>query len=366
MALSAGQVSRDDLLILQRKVRTPWRDAWRQLLKNKMSVAGAVFILFMILLALFANYLNPFRLEGYWGALSFDRNTPFAKQLDMSKREDTAQNPLVRPGGRYLPTEEGKSTPYKGFRYLCGSDMLGRDVLSRVIYGARVSLAVAFIGALVSFTIGMVYGLISAYFGGQVDNVMMRIVDILYGYPLLIFVILLQVYFKALTMEYEKAGLQGSALVRWILETNRKLGGMLFIFIALGALNWLGMSRLVRGQVLSYKEKEFIEAARCVGSSNRRILFIHLLPNVLGPCVVAETMAIPGYIYTEAFLSFIGLGVNAPTPSWGIMLSEGYQGLRSYWWPILFPAIALSLTVLAFNFFGDGLRDALDPRIYER
>jgi len=366
MAVSAEQVSRDDLVILQKKVRTPWRDAWRQLLKNKMSVGGAIFIVLIVLMAFLADYVNPYRVEGYWDVLQNDRNSPFAKQHEMSKRVDTADNPLVRPFGVYLPSEEGKATPYAGFRYVFGADTLGRDVLSRVIYGARVSLAVALVGAAVSFTIGMVYGLTSAFFGGQVDNVMMRIVDILYGYPLLIFVILLQVFFKAMAMEAETPGAHVGAFWRTTLDANRKMGGMLFIFIALGALNWLGMARLVRGQVLSYKEKEFIEAARCVGASNRRILFVHLLPNVMGPCVVAETMAIPGYIYTEAFLSFIGLGENAPTPSWGIMLSDGYQGLRSFWWPLLFPAIALSLTVLAFNFFGDGLRDALDPRIYER
>lgn len=365
MAVSAEQVSRDDLVILQRKVRTPWRDAWRQLLKNRLSVASGIFIIFLVLVAIFADYVNPYRLQGYWAALQADRNTPFAKVLEPSARVDAAQYPRVPPLGVYKPTAEAKSKAYAGFRYICGADGLGRDVLSRVIYGARVSLSVAFVGAAVSFTIGMIYGLISAFFGGQVDNIMMRIVDILYGYPLLIFVILLQVYFKALATAYEKKG-EASALVRWMLETDRRLGGMLFIFIALGALNWLGMARLVRGQVLSYKEKEFIEAARCVGASNSRILFVHLLPNVLGPCIVSETMAIPGYIFTEAFLSFIGLGVNPPTPSWGIMLSDAYQGMRAYWWPVFFPAIALCFTVLAFNFFGDGLRDALDPRIYER
>jgi oligopeptide transport system permease protein len=138
---------------------------------------------------------------------------------------------------------------------------------------------------------------------------------------------------------------------------------MFFIFVAIGALNWLGMARLTRGQVLSYKQKEFIEAARSIGASNLRIIFRHLLPNVLGPCIVAETLAIPGYIFTEAFLSFLGLGVNAPTPSWGIMISEGYIGLRSYPHLIFTPSVALTLTVLAFNFLGDGLRDAFDPRL---
>ncbi len=366
MAVSTEQVSRDDLVILQRKVRTPWRDAWRQMVKNKMAVGSAVFILLLILVAILADHVNPYRLQGYWDELQADRNNPSAKQLDKSKRKDAAEIPQIRPLGVYDPTEDSTALHYAGFRYIFGSDNLGRDVLSRVMYGARISLAVAFVGAGVSFFIGMVYGMTSAFFGGQVDNIMMRIVDILYGYPLLIFVILLQVFFKALTIQYEKEGIAGNAFVRWALETNRKLGGILFVFIALGALNWLGMARLVRGQVLSYKEKEFVEAARCIGANNWRIIFIHLLPNVLGPCIVAETMAIPGYIYTEAFLSFIGLGVNVPTPSWGSMLADAYGGIRSAWWPVVFPGAALSLTVLAFNFFGDGLRDALDPRIYER
>jgi ABC-type dipeptide/oligopeptide/nickel transport system permease subunit len=141
------------------------------------------------------------------------------------------------------------------------------------------------------------------------------------------------------------------------------MGGMLFIFIAIGALNWIGMARIARGQVLSYKEKEFVEGARMIGASDMRIIFRHLLPNILGPCIVSETLAIPGYIFTEAFLSFIGLGVNAPTPSWGIMINEGYRAMRSHphvLWP---PAIALVITTLAFNFLGDGLRDAFDPRM---
>jgi oligopeptide transport system permease protein len=148
-----------------------------------------------------------------------------------------------------------------------------------------------------------------------------------------------------------------------VVALDRQLGGMLFIFIALGALNWIGMARIARGQVLSYKEMEFVEGARMIGASNMRIVFRHLLPNILGPCIVAETMAIPGYIFTEAFLSFIGLGVNAPTPSWGIMINEGYRSMRSHMHVLLTPAIALVLTTLAFNFLGDGLRDAFDPRM---
>jgi oligopeptide transport system permease protein len=168
----------------------------------------------------------------------------------------------------------------------------------------------------------------------------------------------MQVYFKALSRRGA-----GGGIADVFLDIDRALGGIFFIFIAIGLINWLGMARIARGQTLAQKEKEFVEAARSVGASNRRIIFRHLLPNILGPCIVAETLAIPGYIFLEAFLSFIGLGVNPPTPSWGIMISETYQGLRTYPHEAFVPAIALVLTTLAFNFLGDGLRDALDPRL---
>jgi len=187
---------------------------------------------------------------------------------------------------------------------------------------------------------------------------MMRVVDYIYAFPFTIFVILMQVVFKAFARRGQTTGLMGV-----LIKTNSQMGGILFLFIAIGLINWIDMARLARGQVLSYKEKEFVEAARAVGSSNTRIIFRHLLPNIIGPCIVSETLAIPGYIFLEAFLSFIGLGVDPPTASWGIMISEGVQGLRSYPFQTFVPAIALVLTTLAFNFLGDGLRDAFDPRL---
>jgi ABC-type dipeptide/oligopeptide/nickel transport system permease subunit len=218
-------------------------------------------------------------------------------------------------------------------------------------------LAVALTAALVSLTIGLSYGLTSGYFGGQVDEIMMRLVDFLYGLPIIIVVILMQVYFKAMARRGGDEGLIGA-----ILGINAAMGGMLFVFIAIGALNWIGMARIARGQTLSYKQKEFVEAARATGSRSPRIIFGHLLPNILGPCIVQETLQIPGYILLEAFLSFIGLGVDAPTPSWGIMVNEGFLALRASPHIILVPSAALVVTVLAFNFLGDGLRDAFDPR----
>jgi ABC-type dipeptide/oligopeptide/nickel transport system permease subunit len=317
--MTATTQERSATFELARKPRSPTMDAFKMLLRNKVATGSAVFLILLVLVAVFAQYIAP---EG----------------VDDQKLADN-----------YTPP---------GSQYLLGADQFGRDILSRVIYGTRVSLSVAFAAAMVSLIIGLAYGLIAGYFGGAVDNVMMRIVDILYGFPFLIFVILLQVYFKAVA---NKGGVGTFAAP--IITLDRQMGGMLFIFIALGALNWIGMARIARGQVLSYKEMEFIEGARMIGASNMRVIFRHLLPNILGPCIVSETMAIPGYIFAEAFLSFIGLGVNAPTPSWGIMINNGYRALRGHphvLWPA---AIALTVTTLAFNFLGDGLRDAFDPRM---
>jgi oligopeptide transport system permease protein len=318
----AGVAQAPDIDIKQgivRKPRSPLHDAWLILLQNKVAVASGIFLILLILGAIFAPLIAP---EG----------------IDDQKLEDN-----------YMPPGE---------KYPLGADRFGRDLLSRTIYGARVSLSVAFMGSMISLAIGLIYGLVSGFFGGTVDNVMMRIVDIIYGFPFLIFVILLQVYFKAVA---NRGG--GGIIAAPVVALDRQMGGMLFIFIAMGALSWIGMARIARGQVLSYKEMEFIEGARMIGASDMRIVFRHLLPNVLGPCIVAETMAIPGYIFLEAFLSFIGLGVNAPTPSWGIMINEGYRAMRAHPHVLLPPAIALVLTTLAFNFLGDGLRDAFDPRM---
>lgn len=307
-----------------RKPRSPLQDAWLILLQNKLAVASGIFLIVLTLAAIFAPLLAS---EG----------------VDDQKLEDNYKGPMW-------------SDPES--RYLFGADKFGRDLLTRALYGARVSLSVAFMASSVSLAIGLIYGLTAGYFGGTVDDLMMRIVDVLWGFPFLIFVILLQVYFKAVA---NKGG--GGIIAAPLVALDRKMGGMLFIFIALGALNWIGMSRIARGQVLSYKEKEFIEAARSIGASDMRIVFRHLLPNILGPCIISETMAIPGYIFTESFLSFIGLGVNAPTPSWGIMIDSGYRAMRSHIHVLLVPAIALVLTTLAFNFLGDGLRDAADPYV---
>lgn len=308
-----------DSLELSRPRRTPLGDAFQQLRRNKAAMIGGAFIAILTITAIFAGILAPYD-----------------------------------PGVTHL--RDNYALP--GIKYIFGADNLGRDILSRVLFGTRVSIAVAIVASMVSLVIGLVYGLVAGYLGGQVDDIMMRFVDFLYGLPILIVVILLQVYFKAMARRGEATG-----LVAFVLDINKALGGLFFVFIAMGALNWIGMARLARGQVLSYKEMEFVVAARAIGARPQRIIFTHLLPNILGPCIVQETLQIPNYILTEAFLSFIGLGVDPPTPSWGIMIQEGYQALRSYPHVLFAPGGALTLTVLAFNFLGDGLRDAFDPRM---
>ncbi|MCK4489967.1 MAG: ABC transporter permease, partial [Anaerolineales bacterium] len=303
--------------------------------RNKIAVGSGIVIILMLLIAAFAGKIAPY---------------DFAEQ-------DLLANNAIPEWMLFLLPEGGENYANFSDAYLLSADHLGRDILSRTIYGARVSLVIAFAGATVSLLIGIIYGMISGYSGGRVDSMMMRVVDFLYAFPFLIVVILLQTYFKAIARRGGGEGF-GSAII----NLNNDLGGMLFLFIAIGLINWIGMARIARGQVLSYKQMEFVEAARAIGANDTRIMVKHLLPNILGPLIVAETMAIPGYIFTEAFLSFIGLGVNAPTPSWGIMISEGVQALRVYPNLVFIPASALSLTTLAFNFLGDGLRDAFDPR----
>lgn len=271
--------------------------AWRRLKKNKLAMIGLCTILLIFLLA----FVGPLLFSGSYS----DQN------LMQTNKPPSAE-------------------------HWFGTDSLGRDLFIRVLYGARISLSIGVVASFLNLTIGVFYGGIAGFFGGRIDRAMMNIVDILYGIPVLLYVILLMVVLQP---------------------------GLTNIFIALGIAYWLNMARIVRGQILSLKEQEYVIAARTIGASNWRILVHHLLPNSMGPIIITMTLAIPEAIFTEAFLSFIGLGVAAPMASWGVLASEGITSLRSYPFQLFFPAMAISLTMLAFNFLGDGLRDALDPRV---
>jgi len=325
--------------VLTRKPRSLWSDSMNRLRRNKMAVASIAFIVILFLTAFFF--------------------APYVTMGDPAEQDLLANNAIPKWMLFMMPAGAENYARFTDV-FVVGADHLGRDLWTRTIYGAKISLSVAIVASAVSLLIGTTYGLISGYVGGKVDNLMMRIIDFLYGFPFLVVVILLQTYFKALARRGAEGGL-GQIVV----NINSAMGGMFFLFIAIGMINWLAMARIARGQVLSVRRKEYIEAARSVGAPNIRIIIRHILPNILGPLIVYETLAIPGYIFLEAFLSFIGLGVDPPTPSWGIMIAEAAPGIRSYPNQLLPPAIALTLTTLAFNFMGDGLRDAFDPRLKE-
>jgi oligopeptide transport system permease protein len=274
-----------------------WRDGVRRLLRNRLAMAGGIVIALLCLVAIFADVLAPL---------------PYTK------------------------TNFGRLNEAPTRDYPLGTDQLGRDLLSRMIYGARVSMLVGLGAQVIVVLIGVPIGALSGFLGGRVDLLLTRFVDVMYAFPRLLFVILV--------MSMLGAGL-----------TN--------IFIAIGLTGWVGIARQTRAQVLSLKEKEFIDGARALGAGAGRLLRRHILPNALTPIVVAVTFGIPEAIFTEAALSFIGVGINPPTPSWGQMVGEGQQYLRSAWHLCVFPSIAIAVTMLAFTFFGDGVRDALDPKL---
>jgi len=272
--------------------------------------------------------------------------------------------PSERPAGyedsEYVITYRGKETikiadTFANKTYPLGTDYLGRDILTRIMYGARISLLVAFIATAVNFLIGITYGSISGYLGGNVDNLMMRYVDIINSIPLVLYVILLMVLLREIVWDVDLFG-------KNVVLFNGS-DGFTTIIIALGSVYWVGMARLVRGQVLSLKEQEYVLAARTIGVSNWKIITRHLIPNSLGPIIVSMTMMIPSAVFTEAFLSFIGIGVSAPQASWGTLANEALGGIMRYTYQLVFPSMAIAITMLGFNFLGDGLRDALDPRL---
>lgn len=281
-----------------------WRDAWRRLKKNKLAVIGGIVVIFVIL----ASLLGPIILKAITG---------YTYAMIPSERS------LVRA----MPPS---------WQHPMGTDPQGRDILARVLVGGRISLMVALVATFVSLVIGVSYGAISGYFGGKIDNYMMRVVDLIYAVPYMIIVIVLLALFEK---------------------------SLFLLFAALGAVSWLTMARIVRGQVLSLKNQEFVEAARSIGVPTWKIIFRHLVPNTLGPVIVYATLTVPSVILQEAFLSFLGLGVQAPLSSWGTLASEGADNIAIYPWMIIFPGVTMALTLFSLNFVGDGLRDALDPHM---
>ena len=274
-----------------------WQDVRRRLFRDPLAVLGLIVIVIVLVLAIFGPMFSPYEYD--------------------------AQD--------FMIINEPPS-----WSHWFGTDMFGRDIFVRVLYGARISLAVGILASVINLFIGVIYGGISGFTGGRTDNFMMSVVDVIYSVPTMIYVILLMVVVGP---------------------------GLKSIFITLGISYWAGMARIVRAEVMRLKNEEFVLAARVLGASAGRILLRHLIPNAMGPILVTLTFSIPSAIFTESFLSFVGLGVSAPMASWGVLCSDSVGALPIYPWQLFFPAGAISITILAFNFLGDGLRDALDPRL---
>ena len=305
-AVRAGVVARP------RQSAGLWSDAFGRLLKNRLAILGLVLVALFLLAGIFGPILAP------WPYQVQDLQAVFAN------------------GNRPLP-------PFSPNHFL-GTDNLGRDLFSRLLDGARISVSVAFVVQVVILGIGVPVGALAGWFGGRLDNFLMRLTDVIYAFPDLLFIILLSVAFR---------------------ETffGQALDGLLLVFVAIGLTSWVTVARLVRGQLLSLKETEFVEAARAIGVSDTRIVTRHLLPNGIGPVIVAITLGIPGAILAEATLAYIGIGVQPPRASWGSLIAEGQKYVRGEPHLVVFPAIAIALALIGFTFLGDGLRDALDPKL---
>ena len=273
-----------------------WHDAWLRLRKNRAAVTGGVVLVIMVVLAILTPWIAPYGYE--------------SQNLDLG------------------------ATPPSAAHWL-GTDIFGRALLTQILYGGRISLAVGFIATAVALVIGVTWGAVAGYVGGRIDSVMMRFVDILYALPFMIFIILLMVVFGR---------------------------NILLLFLAIGAVEWLTMARIMRTQVQSLRQQEFVEAAVSLGLPPSAIIFKHIIPNALGPIIVYTTLTIPSVMLLEAFLSFLGLGIQPPQTSWGLLISYGAETMEEYPWLLIFPGMALTITLFSLNFLGDGLRDALDVR----
>ena len=282
--------------VIHEKGSSLWRDAWIKLSKNYLALLGLAVLVLLVVISLLTPWIAPYSYS--------------AQNLDIGATAPSLQHWL-------------------------GTDVFGRDMLTRIMYGGRISLMVGFVATGVALVIGILWGAVAGFYGGRIDALMMRIVDILYALPFMIFIVLLMVVFGR---------------------------NILLLFLAIGAVEWLTMARIVRGQVMSLRHQEFVEAANSLGLSQWTIIRRHIIPNTLGPVIVYTTLTIPSVMLLEAFLSFLGLGIQPPESSWGLLISYGVETMEEYPWLLVFPGIALSLTLFALNFLGDGLRDALDPR----
>ena len=294
-----------------------WKDAWRRLLKNRLAVFGMI----VVILVAIASLVGPEIIKRFNGF------SPDYIPSDSKLIKSFA--PFTAPDGSFSWTHP------------MGTDNQGRDILARVLQGGQISLMVGIIATIVSLLIGVAYGAVAGYLGGRIDNLMMRFVDILYSLPYIILVIVLLAMFRSST----------------------PLGQLVLLFIALGSVSWLTMARIVRGQVLSLKNQEFVLAARATGVSTTRIIFRHIVPNTLGPVIVYATLTIPTVMLSEAFLSYLGFGVQPPLASWGSLATDGIQNIAIFPWQLIFPGVTMALTLFSLNFLGDGLRDALDPQM---
>ncbi len=303
-----------------------WRDAWRRLKKNRAAVVSAVFLFLLLLISILQPMFT-------------------AHPYDKANIALGAQGP--------------------SWDHLLGTDAFGRDQLSRIALGGRVSFAVGVIATAISFTIGVAWGGVAGYFGGRIDALMMRVVDVLYTFPLLIFVILVTAFFANEDTVFYRMFVATLGLFTEDAADPKHLPlfKIFFVFATLGSMSWLTMARIVRGQVIALRGQLFVEAARSLGVGHGRLIFRHLIPNALGPIIVYTTLTIPEVMLTEAFLSFLGLGTQEPLSSWGQLVANGAEALDLHPWLTVFPGLALALTLFCFNFLGDGLRDALDPRI---
>ena len=289
-----------------------WRDAFGRLRKNKLAMLGLILVSFVAFVAVFGTFLAPYNYQ------------------------DQDLTAVVANKGQPLPPLTGG--------HILGTDQIGRDLLSRLMDGARISMSVAIVVQIVVICIGVPIGAMAGWFGGRTDNVLMRFTDVMYAFPDLLFIILLTVVFKQTPF-------------------GQAMDGLLLVFVAIGLTTWVTVGRLVRGQMLALKETEFVEAAKAIGVSDRKIVMKHLLPNGIGPIIVAITLGIPAAILAEATLAYIGIGVQAPRASWGSLINDGQAVIRSSPWLTFFPAVCIAVALISFTFVGDGLRDALDPKL---